>query len=156
MIRIGRLVVSAAAFSLGVVVAVGDERGGMPLESRGLVLLGLVGLLVSVWAGRAETPAWVLVTGGISAGLWVALSWSWSVPVESSTGTCGSTLARQQPADDVDGFCDVLVAEAYNEDIPLMLLAVGSGVSAGAGVLWQAHGRARREASNERTERALT
>lgn len=133
--RIGRLLLCSAAALLAVVVASGDERGGMPLESRAIVIVGLGSVAVWVLRITAATPIAVSLVGACAVGLWLAVTWSWATPVDSVYGSCGSTLARQQPAADSDGDCDRLVGDAYNADIPVMLAASGSSVAAGAGAL---------------------
>ena len=146
MTHFGRLVLAAAAMALGLLVAMGNERGGMPLESRALVIAGLSALILWAWCATSQTPTWVLLIGGRSVGLWLALTLSWTIPVEMAYGSCGSTLARHQPAYDQDGVCDWLVAEEYNRDIPLMFLAVAGSIAAGGGAIFsrqrqRQHGR---------------
>lgn len=133
MLHAGRSFLSVAALALGVLVVVGNGRDGPGLADRVIVLAGLCGLVVWAWNITGSKPAWLLIVGVCAVCGWLVLTWSWATPVDSSYGSCGSPLARQQPAGDTDASCDRAVAHAYNATLPLMLVASAAAIASGLG-----------------------
>lgn len=129
-----RLVATALVVALGVQIVSGDDRGGIPFESRAIAALGLVGILLVIWKARSWTSRWIRITAIAGALLWTVVAVAWVLPVDTSFGSCGSVLFREQPIGDSDGDCDVSVAGLYNRTIPLFLGATVVTSLAGVGV----------------------
>ena len=130
-----RVLLTIVACAVCAMVLWGDDRGGMPLEARAIVLLGLGALVTVIWLVSTGTPWWTWVLTGVALSLWAFTVAAWLDPVDSVYGSCGSSLVRRQPASDGDGECDWLVADVYNQTIPVFLSAVVVSVVAAVGVM---------------------